>query len=64
MKQGLLNIDITFPIIVQIDNEFSVMKNIKEYTICLRSYIPTLNSLPENVIDSNGTLYKRGFVKF
>lgn len=64
MKQGLLTLDISFPIIVRIENDFSVMQNIQEYTTCLRSYIPALNILPESIIDANGIMYKRGEVIF
>jgi hypothetical protein len=64
MKQGNLNINPSFPIIVKTGSEFSVSKNIRDYTTCLRSYIPTLNQLTETGLDSEGYLYERGRVQF
>lgn len=62
--KGTLNINISFPIISNIENQFYVSQTILNYTVCKRSYIPILSRLNESIIDSEGVHYKRKEVSF
>lgn len=64
MKKGLINKYISFPIIVIVDEEYSVDKTVSDYTICKKSAIPTLLKREEFVIDSEANYYKRTDIAF
>ncbi|MFT3675210.1 MAG: hypothetical protein QM781_04865 [Chitinophagaceae bacterium] len=64
MKKGLINKDVIFPVIVIMDGEYSVDKNISGYTICKKSAIPDLAKRNEFVIDAATNYYKRIDISF
>jgi len=59
MREGKINIQIPFPIILLVETEVSVVQTLKDYLVCKKSYIPILRNLEETLIDSQGNLYKR-----
>ena len=64
MKNGKINIEVEFPLIVSFEKQFYVAETVSQYTTCKKKFIPILEGLTESVIDANGILYKRHGVKF
>ena len=58
MVKGKLNLELSFPIILLVENQVSIAQEPAEFLIRKRSYIPTLRKLEEKIIDADGNAYR------